>query len=193
MEGEKIIYAIYTLFFLILVGSIVLTPLLAFDNDVNSIYKAFSYTCHQKLSRTLCVFKDVESLWIADCTPQTGDYTPGFDERREITVEMDGAIGYKMPVCSRDWGLYAAMLLGTLVYPIVREIKERKMLPPILLVIAIMPLAVDGGLQLISEMGFLPFIYESTNAIRLFTGIVAGFAASLYAIPTLINMFTKNR
>jgi len=41
----------------------------------------------------------------------------------------------------------------------------------------------------VSEFGFLPFVYESTNAMRLFTGFLAGFAASLYAIPILMNMF----
>ena len=190
MQREESIYAVYTLFFLVLAGSILVTPLLAESNGMDSVYTAFSYTCHQKLSRSLCIFNDNESRWISDCIPQTGEYIKA--DRTAIKVTADGIIGYKMPVCARDIALYGAMLFGALVYPIVRELKDKRMLPAIYLVVAIIPLAIDGGLQIVSEIGFLPFIYESSNTIRIITGIIAGFAASFYAIPVLMNMFGKS-
>jgi uncharacterized membrane protein len=108
-------------------------------------------------------------------------------------VKSGDAIGYKMPVCSRDFGLYAALLMGALVYPIVRELKDRRVPPPVFFLLALVPIALDGGLQLgtilLSSMGTIDFVYESTNVLRLITGVIAGFAASFYAIPLLMNMF----
>ncbi len=198
MEKEHIIYAIYMIFFTILAGFVLITPLLAFSQDMGFVYEAFSYTCHQKLSRSLCVFNDEQGLWIADCTQQTGEYVASPSDRSEIKVERNNVVGYKMPVCSRDAGLYVALLLGGAIYPLVRELKDRNIYPAIYLIIAIIPLGLDGGLQFASDTGLLQLAYESTNAIRLMTGAIAGLAAAFYAIPVLINMFseekgTKNR
>jgi uncharacterized membrane protein len=55
------------------------------------------------------------------------------------------------------------------------------------------PIGLDGGLQLASDTGLVAFAYESTNMIRVITGGIAGLAASFYAIPVLMNMFSRNR
>ncbi|MBU1886544.1 MAG: DUF2085 domain-containing protein [Candidatus Micrarchaeota archaeon] len=179
-------------FFIILVGLIFVTPFLAFDHDVNYLYDAFGQTCHQKLSRSLCVMSDSDSFWIADCTPQNGEYVKGLSDRKPITVSGDGYIGYKIPVCARDIGLYVAMLLGGAIYPIVRDMKDKRMYPVIYLLLAMVPIALDGGIQFISDAGFVAFAYESTNLIRLITGGIAGVVASIYAIPVLMNMFCRD-
>lgn len=200
MEREEIIYAVYTLLFLVLVGSVLATPILAESHDMEGVYNAYGHTCHQKISRSLCVFNDGEGRWIEDCVPQTGEYITGPADNKATEVGRDGARGYKMPVCARDFGLYAAMLFGAVVYPLVRELKEKKMLPALYLVVAILPLALDGSLQLgtilLTAFDTIDFVYESTNAIRFTTGIIAGFASSFYAIPVLMNIFgreTKSR
>jgi uncharacterized membrane protein len=192
MNRIKAVYVIYLLFFAILVGLVFAVPILAFDSDVNTLYRAFAYTCHQKLSRSLCLFNDGESMWIADCTPQEGEFITSSSDRIDIKVEKDGITGFKMPVCSRDLGLYAAMLIGGLLYPLARRLDDRTLLPSIFLIIALIPIGLDGGLQFISELGILPFIYESSNAIRLITGGIAGLAATFYALPLLINMVSKD-
>jgi uncharacterized membrane protein len=38
----------------------------------------------------------------------------------------------------------------------------------------------------------VPFIYESTNTIRLLTGLLAGAVSAFYAIPVLMNMFVQD-
>jgi uncharacterized membrane protein len=197
MQREIIIYAVYSLLFLALVGSIIAVTLLAESQDMSGAYEAFKLTCHQKLSRSMCMFNDGQGRWIGDCTPQTGERVTGAADQETIKVVMGEAMGYKMPVCSRDIGLYGALLIGALVYPLVREIDDKELYPPVLLVVAILPLALDGGLQfataVLFRMGSIDFVYESTNAIRLVTGIIAGFAASFYAIPILMNMFGKKK
>lgn len=177
------------LFFVVLVGLMVATPLLAFGSDQSALYGAFSYTCHQKISRSLCIFSDGASHWLGDCTPQNGTLVNTLADRTTIKVALDGVTGYKMPACSRDFGIYGAMLLGGLVYPFVRRLDDRDVWPAIWLVVALVPIALDGGIQLLSDMGVLPFVYESSNAVRLLTGGLAGIASAFYAIPLLMNMF----
>jgi uncharacterized membrane protein len=193
MPREHAIYLIYLLLLAVLMGLIIATPLLSFTGDMSGYYKAFSVTCHQKISRSTCLFSDGRAYWLSDCTPQSGTYITDENDREQVKVESDGTVGYKLPVCARDVGIYGAMLFGALAYPLVRKLEERRVYPAIYLVLAIVPLALDGSVQLASDMGLLPFAYESTNAIRLLTGAIAGFAASFYAIPILINMFSEER
>jgi uncharacterized membrane protein len=193
MGREHLIYAAFVLFFALLMGLIIATPLLSFGNDESWLYKAFGPTCHQKLSRSLCVFSDGKGYWLGDCTPQGAGFIPDPADRSTVKVTMrsgaDLITGYKMPVCARDVGIYGAMLFGALVYPLMRNIRERAVWPAMWLLLSMAPLALDGGVQLVSELGLLPFVYESTNAIRIATGALAGFVAALYAIPILMNMF----
>ncbi|HSB47583.1 MAG TPA: DUF2085 domain-containing protein [Candidatus Bilamarchaeum sp.] len=190
MENARIVYALYMGFFALLMGSILITPYLAFSSDMGGVYGAFAATCHQKLSRSLCLFNGAGGYWIGDCVPQTGAYVE--NDRTQIRVQNDSVTGYKLPVCSRDIGLYGAMLLGGLIYPFVKKIGDRKVYPAIWLVVAIVPLGLDGSIQLVSELGLLPFVYESTNLIRLLTGAIAGIAAAFYAIPILVNIFSRD-
>jgi uncharacterized membrane protein len=189
METPLIVYAAYMLFFFLLVGAIILTPILAFSGDMSASYAAFSVTCHQKISRSLCIFSDGNGYWIGDCLPQTGQFVADPADRSEIRVQGGAITGYKMPVCSRDIGLYAAMLLAGAAYPFVRRLDDTEVMPAIYLIVALIPLGIDGGVQLVSELGILPFVYESTNAMRVLTGGIAGLAAAFYAIPILVNLF----
>jgi uncharacterized membrane protein len=192
MKREHAIYGAYTIFFAVLTGLIIATPLAAFGGGGQALYDAFSYTCHQKLSRSLCVFSDGGSYWAADCTPQNGVLTNAASDRNAKMAVAGNAMGYKMPVCSRDFGIYGAMLLAAVVYPLVRPLGTKQVWPAIWLVIALVPLGIDGGLQLVSETGLLSFVYESSNAVRLLTGALAGFAATFYAIPLLMGMFLQD-
>lgn len=192
MERVQAVYLGYLAFFLILTGSILAVPLLAFDHDMGAAYAAFSVTCHQKLSRSLCVFSGGEGYWVADCTPQEGEFVTSPTDRTGTTVAYEGARGMKMPVCSRDIGLYAAMLLGGLLYPLARRLED-DVPPAIFLILALVPIGIDGGLQIVSEVGILPFVYESTNAVRLATGAIAGLAAAFYAVPILTNLVSKDK
>jgi uncharacterized membrane protein len=189
MKSEYIIYSVYILFFLLLVGATFVVPFMAFDQNMDGAYHAFGYTCHQKLSRSYCIFKNVESVWIADCTDQNGSFVNTKQDRTTIEVNDGTIIGYKIPICARDVGIYSALLIGGLVYPLVRKLNDRYVYPAIYLILAIVPLGLDGTVQLLSEIGILPFLYESTNTIRLVTGLIAGFVSAFYAIPILMNMF----
>ncbi|MFH0817562.1 MAG: DUF2085 domain-containing protein [Candidatus Micrarchaeota archaeon] len=95
--------------------------------------------------------------------------------------------GAQMPVCARDIGIYGGMLLGAIAFPFVFRMKSTKVLPIWIFIAAMVPIGLDGGTQLVSEYFPLPLIgvYESTNPVRLATGLLMGIVMSLYAIPLL--------
>ena len=192
MKRENLIYIIVVALMFLLCASIMAVPFIAFSDEETGkgLYAAFSPLCHQKLSRSHCVFHDDLGYFIADCTPQEGEFI--VDDSHAISVENDGITGYKFPVCSRDIGLYLGILLGAVAYPFVRKIGDKQIPPAIYLIVALVPIALDGGIQFASDLGFLPFIYESTNLTRIVTGFIAGFAASFYIIPILQNLFGKD-
>ncbi len=192
MNREEMIYIAYLAVTFILAASMFVVPFVAFSDEesASALYGVFSPLCHQKLSRSHCIFRDELGYYISDCTPQEGEFIPNDSEL--ISAEQNGNIGYKFPVCSRDVGLYLSLFFGALVYPLIRKIEDNRLPPAIYLIIAILPLALDGTVQFVTDLGLLPFVYESTNAIRFFTGALAGFASSFYIIPLLINLFSKD-
>jgi len=193
MERAHFAYAAYIVLFLIINAFFFAVPLLAFTQDMGGVYKLVRDLgiCHQKLSRSLCVFNDGKGYWVADCTAQDGSFVGGATDRLEERVVVDGAVGYKMPVCARDFGIYGAMLLAGLAYPFFRKLDGKELSPAIWLILAMVPIGLDGGIQLLSDLHWVPFAYESTNMIRLLTGAIAGGVAAFYAIPLLINLISK--
>ena len=75
--------------------------------------------------------------------------------------------GNQMPFCARDLGLFAGLVLGMAV-ALVTQIRPRWYL----VALGFFPMALDGVWQLLTD-------YESTNAVRLLTGILAGVSAAM--------------
>jgi len=70
--------------------------------------------------------------------------------------------GNQMPFCARDVGLFAGFAVGFSILLLLRLIVN-----PLMVLIGLIPIAIDGGLQLVTS-------YESNNPLRLATGFVAG-------------------
>jgi uncharacterized membrane protein len=195
----NLVYAITTAIVFLLVFFIFLTPFLAFDSNpaAGFLYKdVFAYTCHQKISRSQCVFHNpANGYFIADCMPQSGVYVEDLKSQLSA-INAQGFLGYKFPVCARDVGIYFAMLLGLLSYPFFRKTESKEPPPGIYLLLALVPLGIDGTLQLVSNIGIpIPIIgaYESTNFMRLATGAIAGFVAAFYIVPMLNYFFKESK
>lgn len=189
----KGIYLAYIGIMLLLNISIFLTPVLAFKNDplASGLYHdVFVYFCHQKISRSLCLFEGPDGYFVADCIPQAGVYAA--DSPRQISTIQGGWLGYKFPVCSRDVAIYLAMLIFGLVYPLRYRLENKELPDAVYLIAALIPIGIDGGLQLVSNLGFeLPIIgmYESTNFWRVVTGFIAGAVLPFYLLPILNRVF----
>jgi len=75
--------------------------------------------------------------------------------------------GNEMPVCARDLGLFVGLAAGFGVATFYRY-----KINPVLLLLGLIPMGIDGGLQLVTS-------YESTNILRLITGLIAGGSMAL--------------
>lgn len=94
-------------------------------------------------------------------------YTVGDIECHQIAERSYYLNGNQMPFCARDLGLFVGLALG---FAIVSFFRFRG--NPFLLLLGLVPMGVDGGLQLVTT-------YESTNPVRLATGILAGASLAL--------------
>jgi len=86
--------------------------------------------------------------------------------------------GHQFAVCARCTGIWlSAMICGFIMALILRK-KNIKPISIKWFIISLIPLVIDGSFQF---AGF----YESTNTIRLITGILASAGTVLYAFPRL--------
>ncbi|MDI6712455.1 MAG: DUF2085 domain-containing protein [Anaerosomatales bacterium] len=90
--------------------------------------------------------------------------------------------GVQLPVCARDTGIYAGFAMSLLVIAMLEKSRRPTRLPaPWLMVLGgagVVAMAVDG---VTSYAG----IRETTNAVRLATGLAAGWALPLVVVPML--------
>ncbi len=73
----------------------------------------------------------------------------------------------QMPFCARDVGLFVGLAAASGVATFVRY-----KINPLFVLAGLVPIGIDGGLQLVTS-------YESNNALRLATGLLAGVVLAL--------------
>jgi len=88
---------------------------------------------------------------------------------------------HQFAVCARCTGLYAGFTLATIVYPLVRSLRQVEAPPRKWLFLAAAPLAIDFTL------GFLG-IWENTHFSRFATGTLLGAVAVFYVMPGLVDL-----
>jgi len=93
--------------------------------------------------------------------------------RVERSLEL---FGVPMPICARCTAIYAGLLIGLAAFWLFRFVSEKTM--RIVAFVAVTPLAIDGLTQL---TGFR----ESTNELRIATGLVAGIAFGLWILSAV--------
>jgi uncharacterized membrane protein len=91
--------------------------------------------------------------------------------RRCLTIA-----GAPMPICARCVGIYIGLVAGLLAFPLVPRVRER--LLRIAVFVATAPLAIDGITQAFG-------LRESSNPLRLATGITAAFVFGLWALSVV--------
>jgi uncharacterized membrane protein len=88
--------------------------------------------------------------------------------------------GNQMPFCSRDVGIFAGVAAG---FGLATFFAVN--INPVLLMLGLVPMGVDGGVQLVTA-------YESTNPLRLGTGLLAGASLALI-IAAFVFAFRADR
>lgn len=85
-------------------------------------------------------------------------------------------------VCTRCFGVYFGLLIGFVVYPLFRPIKETEPLSRIWLFLALIPIGIDWSLGVFD-------IWENTHWSRFLTGTILGMSCAVFILPALVEIF----
>ncbi len=91
--------------------------------------------------------------------------------------------GYQICLCSRCLAIYSTMLLAGLVLAVVRHRRLVRSIPLWLWLVAMLPMALDGGTQLFG-------LRESNVWLRLLTGAIFGLATAWFTLPQIEDAAT---
>lgn len=197
------------------VGLPMLAPVLmsvGAEGPAKTIYAAYSPMCHQMAFRSFFLFGDQpvypRELAGTSLTPFEA-YTPGLSEFQGISPADsnrfffaarvflgNSEMGYKMALCARDIGIYFFVLVGGLIFAVLRPRYNIKPLPILaFIIIGMGPIGLDGFSQLFGYMfdghssgllGFLGQLFavrESPPLLRTLTGAWFGLTLVWLAYP----------
>ena len=211
--------AVLNTIILIYVGLPILAPVLmnaGVETPARAIYTIYSPLCHQMAQRSFFLFGE-QSAYPREIA---GTDLQPLESYTDQISEFDGVeegnwpaffvaarkflgnerMGYKMALCERDIGIYGFVLIGGLVFGMLRYRVKIKALPFLLfIIIGIGPIALDGFSQLfsywaaptdggqasalMSQVQRLLPLRESTPALRALTGALFGFMLVWLAYP----------
>ncbi|UCE92347.1 MAG: DUF2085 domain-containing protein [Methanobacteriota archaeon] len=103
-------------------------------------------------------------------------YTIGDSQCHQISERSYFLNGNQMPFCSRDLGLFIGLAVASGVAVFVTTSVN-----PLLLLLGLVPIGIDGGLQAVTD-------YESTNPLRITTGVIAGISLALLLALFLVAL-----
>lgn len=151
---------------------------------IQTIYRFF---CHQRPERSLFLFGQ-------HLTYSTSDLAKHGYENGLLGYPFvgDSTLGYKAAMCVRDVSLYGSMGIAGV---IASASKKQLKIPWPIVLLAIIPIALDGGVQFVSEFLYLtqdkwgldlahPY-YLSNNSVRAITGVIFGSAVGLLIFSEL--------
>jgi uncharacterized membrane protein len=148
------------------------------DRAASAIYVAYRVTCHQLPHRSWFIAgRDTHYDW------DTVSAYMGFSaDDREIQAFhkpiRDPELGYQVAYCQRDTATWMTLWAAAVAYAAVRHRRRIKALPIWAYLLALVPLAVDGGIQMLG-------IHESTPLNRTVTGALFGGATAWLILPML--------
>lgn len=202
------------------VGLPILAPVLmhaGLTGPANIIYRVYSPMCHQLASRSFFLFGEQPAYPraiaggnlrpIEEYMTDIPEFTNASPDPAQWSTFMIPArvfrgneqMGYKMALCQRDIGIYLSMLIGGLIYAVVRRRGPVRPMPFwLFVVIGLGPIALDGFSQLFSQMfvgmGIEPLmrlfpLRESTPFFRVLTGAIMGLSIVWLIYPRLDEQF----
>jgi uncharacterized membrane protein len=169
------------------------------DTPAGVIYKAYGFVCHQLAFRSWFLFGE-QAVYPRPEAGLTGLVTfqqaTGIDGSDLLAARAfigNTQLGYKVALCERDIAIYGGILLFGILFALLkRKIKPIHWL--IWIIFGILPIAIDGVSQLISQppLGFIPF-RESTPFFRTLTGFLFGFLTAWFGYPYVEASMSENR
>jgi uncharacterized membrane protein len=196
---------IFNGFFFIFIGLAVLAPVLMHFNiegPANVIYKVYRLFCHQLPYRSWFLFgqqafypipeANLGSSVTIDAVLQSVNYGT-----EPVNYFLGSPVwGYKMALCQRDVAIYGSILITGIFYSVFKD-KLPRISWLIWVIIGIIPMGIDGTLQLVGELPLSLFSWipdwESTPIIRTITGILFGVTTTWLLLPPLYASIIKTR
>lgn len=215
--------AVVNLILALYVGLAMFAPVLmaaGYTGPANQLYRFYGPFCHQMAFRSFFIFGDQYAYprelagtnltsfdSYAATLPEFANIPPEdtnrlFLQARAFVGNM--TMGYKSALCQRDLAIYAMMLVGGLIYGVVRRYRPVKQLPLVaFLILGIFPIGWDGFSQLFGYffalipgaeglVALFP-LRESTPFLRVFTGSLLGLSLVWLLYPHLEDGLGRTR
>jgi uncharacterized membrane protein len=161
-----------------------------------AVYSLYRPMCHQFGFRSWFLFGEKPYYEAPEFQARTG-IEPYTNEGRWQAKNFLGnpAMGYKVAFCERDVAIYGGILLGGLIFARVRG-RIRPLPVWAWLIFGVLPMAIDGGTQLVSGFPIAPAgwaVRESTPLLRTATGLLFGLLNVWLAYPYLEESMAETR
>lgn len=162
------------------------------------IYTLYSPLCHQLAFRSWFLYGDqvayprqLAGTHLHSLEQVSGIPDADFWEARSFVGNE--TVGYKVALCERDVAIYWGIFLAGIAFAFVRN--RLKPLPvPVWIVLGILPIAIDGGSQLLSMLPVIPIpARESTPFLRTLTGALFGIMNVWLAYPHVQETMAETR
>ena len=150
------------------------------ETPAQVIYLLYRPACHQRPERSYFLGGPQATYFIEELDAAGVDV--GLFSR-DIGNEQ---VGWKVAFCERDVAIYGTMFVAGLAFGLVRRRLRGWKMPFRYLLLFLVPMGIDGVLQLITP-------YESNWLTRSITGYIFGLGAVLFAYPYLEEAFADVR
>jgi uncharacterized membrane protein/glutaredoxin len=193
--------AMINLIFLLYVGLPFGSPILmkaGWTRPAIWIQRFYSPLCHQLAYRSWFLFGEQPAYPLEIAGTSLTPYSEATGLDADDYWEAKGFIGneqlgYKVVLCQRDVAIWGGMLIGGLIFGLLR----RRMKPLSILLwflLGVLPIALDGGTQILSEFPFISFpLRESTPFLRTVTGVLFGVMNVWMAFPFVEESMNETR
>lgn len=158
------------------------------ETPANVIYRIYSPLCHQLSFRSWFLFGERTYYPLEQAGLDVPSYEQvigiaTWDWRQARAFTGNEQMGYKVAFCQRDVAIYAGILIAGLFFGLVRR-RIRPLPIWIWFLLGIVPIALDGGTQLLSNLPLLNFpVRETIPALRSITGALFGVVNVWLAYP----------
>lgn len=157
-----------------------------FDGLAQVIYQPYKLMCHTYAFRSFFLFGEQATYSRDQFEEVSGIDTTGVTGLLAARdFQGDETVGYKTALCQRDIAIYLSMAIGGMIFAATRR-RAKPMPFLLLLAIGILPIALDGFSQLLSQppFNFIPY-RESNWVLRSLTGALLGFSLAWLVFPLI--------
>ncbi len=178
----------------------------------NFIYLVYSTQCHQLPQRSFFLFGAKTMYSLTEIQAAWENTNDPMVLRQFIGSDL---VGWKVAWSDRMVSMYTSTFIGSLVYGLFRK-KIKRPLPVWAFVLLVLPMAMDGGSHLVSDLAGIGNGFRDTNTwlaaltnsafpasfyagdslgsfnswARLITGVLFGLGVVAFALPYVDEMFS---